>query len=172
SHDLKARIPVLFYEQGYTVKKIGHILGVSKLLVYNSLNSYGCFGVAHNPFARQCGHRRLMTQEDINYLRSLLSHRHSYYLDELQLKLLEHRGLDISIATVCRTLRRLRISRKRVWKKAAERNDLLRAAYWNRFATLVPDPNMLIVTDESHKNQRTHDRLYGYSEIEIPCVQR
>ncbi|KAI0682350.1 hypothetical protein BC835DRAFT_1299641, partial [Cytidiella melzeri] len=53
-----------------------------------------------------------------------------------------------------------------------ERNDLLRAAYWNRFATLVPDPNMLMFTDESHKDQRTHDRLYGYSEIGVPCVQR
>lgn len=53
-----------------------------------------------------------------------------------------------------------------------ERSELLRAAYWNRFASLVPGPNMLMFTDETSKDERSHDRLYGYTPVGVRCVQR
>ena len=64
SHDLKARVPILFHDYGYKVKEIVTILGLSKSLVYNCLKNHARFGVAHNPHLRQDGRRRVFTHED------------------------------------------------------------------------------------------------------------
>lgn len=119
SLDIKARIPVLFHEKGYSVDEIKDILGLSKSLIYSCLDNYARFGVANNPHSRRPGGYRMLTHTDVAYIRSLLSYRHTYYLDELQHMLLEQRGVNASLSTICRTLRRVRLSRKRTWKKAA-----------------------------------------------------
>jgi hypothetical protein len=49
SQDLKARIPILFYEQDFTMKEICKILEIRKSLVYSSLAYFRAYGVAHNP---------------------------------------------------------------------------------------------------------------------------
>jgi hypothetical protein len=40
SCDLKARIPVLFYDQGFTMDQICSIVGVKKSLVYKTLQYF------------------------------------------------------------------------------------------------------------------------------------
>ena len=41
----------------------------------------------------------------------------------------------------------------------------------NRVGALVPDPNMLMFTDETAKDERTTARWMGWSRIGTPCVQ-
>ncbi|KAF7372044.1 Tc1-mariner class transposase [Mycena venus] len=94
------------------------------------------------------------------------------YLDELQEKMLTQRGVDVSIATLLRTLRRLHFSRKCVSPRALQRNDTLRSAYWIRIADLVPDPNMLMFIDEAAKNDHTTTRQKGWSLMGMRCIQR
>ena len=51
SKDLKARIPVLFYDQGLKVQMICDLLGVKKMMVYMTLWNYRSHGQAINPNA-------------------------------------------------------------------------------------------------------------------------
>ena len=37
SHDIKARVPILHYNLGYSVKEIVKVLGVKKSLIYKTL---------------------------------------------------------------------------------------------------------------------------------------
>ena len=49
SHDLKARVPILFHDYGYKVKEIVTILGLSKSLVYNCLKKSCSFRCRTQP---------------------------------------------------------------------------------------------------------------------------
>ncbi|KAG2095860.1 hypothetical protein BD769DRAFT_273740 [Suillus cothurnatus] len=68
---------------------------------------------------------------------------HSAFLDELQSDLLSRRGVEASMSTLFRTLRRLDITSKKVSRRALEPNDENRAA---------PNPEMLMFGHEAAKN--------------------
>ncbi|KAK6993087.1 hypothetical protein R3P38DRAFT_116317 [Favolaschia claudopus] len=159
SRDLKDRIPVLFFEKGYAVHQICTVLGVKKTLVYKTLDLFTTFGTSYNPHARRGGRPRKLTGVDVQFVEALLEQSHTIYLDEIQEKLLTQRGVSVTIATVFSTLRRLHFTRKCVSVKALERNDLLRSAFMNKIADLVPDPNMMMFVDESAKDDRTSGTL-------------
>ncbi|KAJ7713398.1 hypothetical protein B0H16DRAFT_1272520, partial [Mycena metata] len=100
---------------------------------------------------------------NIKFIEALINQCHTIYLDEIQEKLLLQRDVSVSITTLLRALHRLELTRKCVSVRALERNDLLRSAYMNRIADLVPDPNMLMFIDEAAKNDRTTGRSRGWS---------
>jgi transposase len=149
------------------VKEIGRILGVKKSMIYQTLNYYRNYhGVTYNPAVFSVlpkGRHRILTSEDLNLVRSLLSQNPSLYLDELQDELLIRRGIAISIPTLLRSLRRLHFSRKSVSVRALERNNLDRSMYMNRFADLVPDPAMVMFVDEAARNKKNPTRKMGWS---------
>jgi transposase len=51
---------------------------------------------------------------------ALLEHSPDMYLDEIQEQLGDMHGIDVSLATVCRTLKRLGYSNKKVCSGALE----------------------------------------------------
>jgi len=55
SLDLKARIPIIHYSAGYSVKEIYGILGIRKSFVYQTLQYYAVHGVCYNPNTRKRG---------------------------------------------------------------------------------------------------------------------
>lgn len=173
SRDLKARIPVL-KGLGYCVKDICLLLGIKKTLVYDVLGYQHQYGTPYKPHTHtsMLGRHRTLDNNDLSFIRSMLQSRSMLYLDELQSLLLERRGTRVSIPTLSRTLHRLRISKKRVSARAIERNEQERAAYMNRIAELAPDPEMLMFTDESAKDERTSARVMGWSPIGDQCVSR
>ncbi|THV05787.1 hypothetical protein K435DRAFT_646603 [Dendrothele bispora CBS 962.96] len=69
-------------------------------------------------------------------------------------------------------MRHLYFSRKRIHSQAEERNDLERSAWMNMIADLVPNPDMLMFTDEASRNRRTQQRRYGWSLKGTRCVVR
>lgn len=173
SKDLKDRIPVLFHAQHFKVKEICEILGVKKSMVYQALIYYRDYGISHNPHARNhAGRPRGLTATDTKLVYSVLQRRHTVYLDEIQKALREDRGINASVPTMCRTLRRLHFSRKCTSVRALERNDMLRAAFMNRIADEVPNPDMLMFIDEAARNKRTSGRRMGWSLRGRRCVQR
>jgi len=172
SHDLKARIPILHYNLGYSVKKIVKVLGVKKTLIYKTLFFYRAHGLIYNPYTARQSRRRHLTSTDISFIRGLLLQKHAIYLDEIQEQLLFRRGLKISLSTLTRTLHRLRFSNKGVTVHALERNIELRAVFMNRIADQVPDPNMLMFGDEASKDERTLGRRRGWSLRGTRCIQR
>ena len=171
SKDLKARIPTL-HQSGYKVNEICEILGVQKSLVYQTLQYHQLYGIPYNPFAQATGRHRILTPIDLGFIRLLLAHHHTLYLDELQEELRVQRNLHVSLPTLMRTLRHLHFSNKRVSVQALERNDLQRAIFMNKIGAEVPDPSMLMFTDESAVNDRTQSRRFGWSLVGTRCVQR
>jgi hypothetical protein len=105
-------------------------------------------------------------------IKALLVQQHCLYLDEIRDELLTQRGVIVSIPTLTRTLRRLLMTHKHVSVRALERNDILRSAYMNMIATVVPDPEMFIFIDEAAKNKRTTGRPMGWAVVGERCVQR
>jgi transposase len=172
SCDLKARIPVLRYEMGYKVTKICVLLGVKKTTVYTSLGYFKSYGVAHNPYAWRRGRHRHLNQGDKMYLIGRIEQRYSLYLDELRDDLFQARGSYISLAGLVQCLKRLNYSRKRISSVALERDKMQRAAFMNKIADLVLDPDQLMFTDESARNARTSHRTMGRSLRGIRCTQR
>ncbi|KAF8593677.1 hypothetical protein BDV93DRAFT_460568, partial [Ceratobasidium sp. AG-I] len=83
------------------------------------------------------------------------------FLDELQKELSESAGIDVSIATVWRTLSRLGITYKKLDKRAMERNEDRRAEY--RRLIRAFRPGQLNFADESSFNRKGTYKDYGYA---------
>jgi hypothetical protein len=108
----------------------------------------------------------------VDFIRALLSERHTLYLDEIQLELRRRRFVHVSIPTLVRTLRRIHFSSKAVSVKALERNDTLRAAFMNKIGAEVPNMDMVMFADQSAKDDRTDGRKRGWSLVGTRCIQR
>jgi len=172
SRDMKARIPVLFFQQGFKVKEICGLLDLKKTLVYRTLSYSRTYGVPYNHHAHRHGQKRKLSQGDLKFIVALLNRRHCIYLSEIQEQLNNERRVSISITTLLRALRRLHYSRKVISAHALERDDLLRSAFMHRIADEVPNPNMLMFVDEAARNKRTSARPKGWSLSGKRCMQR
>ena len=173
SQDLKSRIPILFYEQDFTVKEICKILRIQKTLAYSSLTYFRTYGITHNSHTHhKTGQRRLLHPTNINFVASLIKQRHTIYLDEIQDQLFQHREVHILVPTLFRTLRRLAFTRKVISARALERDNLARSAFMNSIADEVPDPQMLMFIDEAARNRRTSQQSKGWALLRKQCVQR
>jgi transposase len=137
SRDLKARIPALFHQHGFNIKEICGLLDIKKTVVYQALSYARAYGVPYNPHAHKPGRKCALSQGDLKFIVTLLNHRHSLYLDEIQEQLRTECGTSVSITTLLYTLRHLHYSRKGASAHALERDDLLRSA----FMTLRANPN-------------------------------
>ncbi|KAG2131761.1 hypothetical protein DEU56DRAFT_718455, partial [Suillus clintonianus] len=83
----------------------------------------------------------------------------SLFLDEIQEQLLEARNVEVSIATLSCSLRRLAIMHKQTSKAAAERNELLRATWLAEYGHLPKE--YFVWIDESGVDNRTNRRPDG-----------
>jgi len=102
SDDLKERIVQWYYEDLKTMEEIRDLSRCSIGLVYNVIRNYRDFGQVRNPFSRRIGGPRTLTDEDLSFLNSLINANPSLYLDEMQQKLSDIRGVHISIPTISR----------------------------------------------------------------------
>ncbi|KAF8075919.1 hypothetical protein FPV67DRAFT_1394226, partial [Lyophyllum atratum] len=159
-----ARIPILFYEQNFTAKKICELLGIKKSLVYSSLLYFKACGVAHNPHV----HRKTGTT-DIKLISALITRRHTIYLDEIQDELYQHRGICVSVPTLCKTLHCLDTRKVVVSACALEQNHLIRSDYMNRIAEEV---GMMMFIDGAARNQRSSQRPKGWASLGKRCIQK
>jgi transposase len=172
SRDLKARVPILHYEQGLSIKKICELLGIKKSLAYQTLVYSRTYSLHYNPYAYRSGRRCHLSATDVNFVYNILQRHHCSYLVEIQAELAVERGVSVSIPTLLRTLRHLHFSRKCVSVHALERNDLQRSAFMNRIADVAPDPEMLMFVDEAARNKKTSGRKMGWSLVGTRCIQR
>jgi transposase len=171
SRDLKAQIPALFFEQGFTVDQICAALGIGKSTVYKTLQYFHRYGTASNPHAHKSGHNRILSHTDIKFISTLVDQRHCIYLNEIRQALAEQRGCVVSIATLSRTLQRLDIRSKSVSIRPLEHNDLLRAAYMNRIADIVTNPDQFMFVDEAAHNRCTSGHRKGWAFVGKRCFR-
>ncbi|KAJ7026053.1 hypothetical protein C8F04DRAFT_892871, partial [Mycena alexandri] len=67
------------------------------------------------------GRAHLMSREAVNMMLAMLEHSPDLYLDEIQDQLSSVHGLELSLRTISRTLKRLGMTMKKLSKPAAER---------------------------------------------------
>ena len=107
SYDIKAQVPILHYNLGYSVKEIVKVLGVKKSLIYKTLFFHQIYGLTHNPHSTQQSHHHWhLTAIDISFIQGLLHQKHTIYLDEIQEQLLIWHSMQISLPTLSHTLHR------------------------------------------------------------------
>jgi len=125
-------------------------VGFSLLTFYRILDLWVTTGdiVAHN-FGTP-GRSRLLHFDDVEYLVWLIRHRPDWFLDELLSLLKTNRFILVHYMTVHRELCRLGVSRKKLKRIAAERNE----DAWNDYIGHMAqyDPDELGFIDETSKN--------------------
>lgn len=129
------------------------------------------FNTVHNPFRHgKPGRRRKLSTGDLNYITAILAARPKTYLDEIQELLVQYCGVDVSVATLSRTLRRLAITNKQIASAAAEHNELLRACWQARHGHIPAE--YFVWLDEASVDDTTNLRRRGWSGMGLACVSR
>ena len=173
SNDLKAHIPALHHEHGFSVKKICSVLSVRKTLAYETLHHHCTHGITFDLNTQQRGvQHHALTSVDLAFIHMLLNQKHTVHLYEIQEQLLSCCSVKVSIPALTHTLHRLHITHKDILGKALECNNQLCAAYMNHMVDFVIDPEMLMFGNEAHKDERTLNRQTGWSQQGSRCVQR
>jgi len=84
--------------------------------------------------------------------------------------LLSEFGISMSVSTVCRLLKNLNQTHKRVKRTYLNRDDELRAHF--RAKMCGYKANQLVFVDESAADERTKNRKWGWSLKGLPCKVR
>ncbi|KAJ6540644.1 hypothetical protein B0H19DRAFT_855328, partial [Mycena capillaripes] len=103
-----------------------------------------------SPQRARSGRQPLMSREAVDMMLAMLEHSPDLYLDEIQEQLSTVHGLELSLMTISRTLKRLGMTSKKLSKPAAERCEEAR----RDFALEVGryPANYLVTADESAVN--------------------
>ena len=99
--------------------------GCSIGLVAKVLKNMQEFGTVSNPLSKRTGRPRAADDGDVLYITEIIKTCPTIYLDELQYKLETVRGVELSITTLSRTMRRIGLSNKHVQRAASERDEEL-----------------------------------------------
>ena len=178
SQNLKAQIPVLFFEQDFSVDQICAILSVKKSMVYKSLQYFleyfHEYGISHNPHAHKTGRNQTLSHLDIKSIAALVDQKCCIYLNKICQELSKYWGCQVSISTVSCTLWCLDSSWKSVSIRAQEQSNILRAAYMNRIADIVTNPDMLMFIDEAAQKHGwtpllSHPLWWSFSFSSLYC---
>jgi hypothetical protein len=93
-----------------------------------------------------------------------VNQRPDWFLDELLELLNTNRFISVHYTTIHRELERAGMSRKKLKKFVAEKNELLRSDFIRKVANYTPD--QLIFIDRTSKDERTLQRRYGRARTE------
>lgn len=118
SDKLRACIVSWKYDHNLSAHDIAQLAQCSERTVYEILQVYRECEELRDPYARTRGRPRVLETSNINYILSLLAADPTLYLDEIQDRLINNRGVDVSIATVARAIRRMNITNKAVAREA------------------------------------------------------
>ncbi|KAJ7681168.1 hypothetical protein B0H17DRAFT_871774, partial [Mycena rosella] len=139
-----------------------NIVGFSESTFWRVRKLWRETGDVMKPKSGTSGRRRLLDQDDIDYILSLVRLRPDWFLDEL-LKLVKHkRFISVHFTTIFRELQRLGVSRKKLKKIAAERNESVRMDFVRHMAEYPPE--YLGFLHETLKNDCTLSRGYGWAK--------
>lgn len=167
---LREQIVVWKHEMGKSTVEIAELAGCCERTVRNILRYERDYGLVSNPHAQAHTRLRLLDSRDTDYIRSLLQAQPILYLDEIQAALLEYRDVDVSLATLSRTMQRLALSNKQITSEAVERNELLRATWQAAYGDIPAE--YCVWLDEWSVDDRTNQRLRGWAKVGRACVRR
>nr|GAT45393.1 predicted protein [Mycena chlorophos] len=161
------------WHAGWSLADIRYALRVSPASMYRWDELRDVFGQAENPNPLLRGWERIVSLAVLDAIRTVYHHEASVMLDELRWYLAIHHDVAISISALQATLERAGLTRKRLQKLAAERDEARRAEYracirnLNLFSGTGEE---FVAVDESSKDNCTLSRIYGRSPIGTPAV--
>lgn len=107
------------------------------------------------------GAPRYITWEMECSIKLVLDQQPWLYLDEIRDFIFEAYGVYVCLATICNTLRHIKVTRKKLKVEASQRNDELRNQWL--YDLQFYSASQLVFVDESGSDDRTGDRFYGWS---------
>ncbi|KAJ7681387.1 hypothetical protein B0H17DRAFT_855500, partial [Mycena rosella] len=95
------------------------------------------------------------------FILAIIKHTPDVFLDEIQEALFTQHNIDVSLATICRSLHRMGISSKKLSRQTAERCENTRRNFFMEIGDKPVD--RLVCADESAVNILTLYRCNGWS---------
>jgi len=123
SEDLKERVVSLYSLGGLSMREVARLLSVSLGFVHNVVSCYQQFGQVNDPWPRSYGRHRLLDDNDLSFIREVITAQPTIYLDKIQHKLVTVREVQVSLATVSRTLSRMDLTQKGLSREANKHNE-------------------------------------------------
>lgn len=165
SDDLRWRIiwkHVLLMEDA---KDVANTMCVSVRSVYRYAERFLATGDV-KPFARKNGPAQELCEHERLMLVQLALAKPGIYLRELQEELYSNTMRWVDIATICRTMHRIGMSRQKIKHYSFRRSEDKRAEFWAEIGHF--DPAMCVWVDETGSELRNALRKYGYGIRGIP----
>ncbi|KAJ7462521.1 hypothetical protein FB451DRAFT_1341079 [Mycena latifolia] len=159
SRDVKLAAMHLFEHDVLSLSTLLDIVGFSESTFWRVRKLWRETGDVVKAKSTTVGRRRLLHREDLDYILRLVNLRPDWFLDELLNLLKTNRFISVHFTTIFRELERLHMSRKKLKKIAAERNEQVRMDFVRRMAEYPA--HYLGFLDETSKNERTLSRGYG-----------
>ncbi len=160
SLDLRWRVVWLYIAYQLSFVEISQQLCVSERTVRRYINMFEQTGEVE-PKSHRSGPPKLLGDFEQLVLLRIILESTGIYLHEIQTKLLAIFGVDVSIATICRTLKFMGCTRQVIQHIDVHRNDALRAKFMAEVS--IYDPEMLVWTDETGCDRRNCMRKRAYS---------
>ena len=169
SDDRKERALYLLLERGWDIERITDALGVSAKSIERWNENYEVHGCVCPP-KLIIGRPRLLSADMIDDIQQLLQEDPSLLLDEIGEWLALYHDQPISATALHDNLRDLSLTRKRLKRAAAERDDVYRTE-WIINMTMNCTADQLVFLDESSKDDRVVLRRYGRAPSGQDAVQ-
>lgn len=150
--EFRQKILDCYYNEPISQRQLAKRFRVTLSFVEKLLKQYRTTGKI-TPETHRCGSRLKLTTEQILLLSELVEKNNDATLKELQQLWQEKTEIRISIATVDRMIKRLRITRKKTLhppEKETDRVQTLRKEYWQKIRDVAEKD--LISLDESGSN--------------------
>lgn len=160
NNDLRWRIVWQKNVNNCTMKEISNNLSVSLSTVWRILDRYQRTSSV-DATIRANNQVKLLHEHDVFLLVQLVCANPSIYLREVQLEMQRVTGTVVSASTICRTLKRLGFTRKKLQFAAIQRSDVLRARYQAEISMYSSE--MFLFVDETGCDRKNALRKFGYS---------
>ncbi|KAF7361312.1 Tc1-mariner class transposase [Mycena sanguinolenta] len=154
------------WELGWSEEEIMQGLVVSRASLYRWKQLFEEIGSTTRPPSPLRGRPRIITQAILSACLEIYQKEPDTYLDELRWHLAINHDIVISISALQDTLVSVGLTRKLLHRIARERTQQLRDDYWNSIdEDLAGDSDMLVMADETSKNNHTLARKYGRAPV-------
>ena len=157
SHDLRCRV-LLHYLANRSVSWISKRMYISKSTVRRIVHTFQSTGDIE-PREQRHGPNRMLSDFELITILQMLLEEPGIYLREVQARLQEI-GSQISLPTLCRTAKRLGLTRQVMRRVMVQRTDVQRARFLCDIQQFKPEH--FVFVDETGSNRRNSLRKYGY----------
>ena len=168
SKDFRWRIVFQHCFRGRSVRKVARDNYVSKSTIGRIVKLYKSSGDVISEQYKHGPLPRLSSQDQLAVLNLFLENP-GVYLREMQQKVYATTGIWVSCATLCRTAKRLGLTRQKMRNISLRRSDIARGAYMADIS--VFDPEMLVFVDETGSERKNSICRYGYGLRGMTPVQ-